>query len=300
MPESVTHIPETLELPYAEVRGDRLAFDRPDDAARALAIGAFFVKIPEHLDVRPGLELARTFYEPADPGRPGDRYRGHRAEQHADSKLGYSDRPDQVEQLQLESAHWDTYLPAEVTTLLREMEAITLATLYGVFEAAGLPESDWEIITGGAREGTGWCHSTVNHYRASLSGRAGIVHHTDSGFITLLYADQPGLEVQAEDDRWLPVDVKEHHFIVNLGDGLDILTRRLPRPVTAVIHRVPESSPDQRPDGDRSSFTVFIGPRYDMPLYQYTADHVLGEYQGFRDFSVEKAKKLGYEFHPRL
>ncbi|MGP3999532.1 2OG-Fe(II) oxygenase family protein [Streptomyces sp. 8N706] len=288
---------EVLELPYSRVDSGTLVFDTPDGLEQALSLGAFFVSIPEHLDVSPGLELCRNFYKPAESGT-GDRYRGHKEEEHADSKLGYSDRPDQVEQLQLESAHWDTYLPAEVVSLLREMEEITLATLYGVFAAAGIPESDWEAITGGASEGTGWCHSTVNHYRTNLSGRAGIVHHTDSGFITVLYADQSGLEVLT-DGEWRPLEVKEAHFIVNMGDAVEILTRNLPRPVTAVVHRVPESAAD-RPDGDRSSFTVFMGPRYDMDLYQYSADGVLGTYQGFRDFSVEKARKLGYEFHPRL
>lgn len=100
------------------------------------------------------------------------------------------------------------------------------------------------------------------------------------------------MEVRTDDGRWHPLEVKTDQFIVNLGDGLEILTRNLPRPVTAVVHRVPES-PGDRPEGDRSSFTVFIGPRYDMQLYQYSAEAVFGEYQGFRDFSVEKAKKLG-------
>lgn len=285
---------ETIELPYARVRDDKLIFEAPDGADHALAIGAFLVAIPEGLDVSPGLELARNFYKPADESGPGDRYRGHRTEQHAESKLGYSDRPDQVEQLQLESAHWDAYLPAGVTAVLRQMEEITLATLHGVLDAAGVAAEDWDTITGGARQGTGWCH-----YRAGLRGRAGIVEHTDSGFITVLYADQEGLEIRTEDGRWIPAEVQTNHFIVNLGDGLEILTRNLARPITAVVHRVPES-PADRPDGDRSSFTVFMGPRYDMTLYQYSADGVLGEYQGFRDFSVEKARKLGYEFHPRL
>lgn len=151
-----------FELPYAKIEGGKLLFDTSDGAELALSIGAFFVAIPEHLDVTPGLELARNFYRPTDATRPRDRYSGHRSEQHADSKLGYSDRPDQVEQLQLESEHWDAYLPGEVTALLREMEEITLDTLYGVFAAAGVPERDWETITGGAREGTGWCHSTIS------------------------------------------------------------------------------------------------------------------------------------------
>lgn len=287
---------KSLELPRSTIVDHELTFERPDDVERALRLGAFLVAVPEGLSMEPGLELCRNFFKPAHG--PDDRYRGHTTEEHADSKLGYSDRPDQVEQLQLESAHWDKYLPAEVTALLREMEALTLDTLHGVMAAAGVPRTDWDTITGEASIGNGWCHSTVNHYRAHLAGRNGIVDHTDSGFITLLYADQPGLEVFYEGD-WLPVEVQAEHLIVNLGDCLEILTRNLPRPITAVVHRVPESLPN-RENGDRSSFTVFMGPRYDMAIYQYDADGILTEHRGFRDFSVDKAAQLGYEFHPRL
>ncbi|WP_441249581.1 2OG-Fe(II) oxygenase family protein [Kitasatospora sp. McL0602] len=283
-----------LRLPRAEVRADRLWFADPAEARRALALGAFLVAIPADLDPQPGLDLCRRFYEPRT--EPADLYRGHLTEEHADSKLGYSDRPDQVEQLQLESQHWDTYLPAEAVALLRRMEAVTLATLHGVLEIAGVPEADWDTITGGASMGNGWCHSTINHYRSDLRGRAGIVEHTDSGFITLLHADQPGLEMRHE-GAWVPIEVQSQDFIVNLGDCLEVLAKHLPQPITAVVHRVPES--EQR-ELDRSSFTVFMGPRYDMGIYQYTPDGELLVSQGFRDFSVEKAEKLGYEFHPRL
>ncbi|MDH6575309.1 2OG-Fe(II) oxygenase family protein [Kitasatospora sp. MAP5-34] len=283
-----------LRLPRAEVVDGRLAFENQEQANQALALGAFLIAIPEALDMQPGLDLCRSFYQPRTD--PADRYRGHLTEGHADSKLGYSDRPDQVEQLQLESAHWDTYLPAEAVALLRKMESLTLATLHGVLELAGAPEADWDTITGGASLGNGWCHSTINHYRSNLRGRIGIVEHTDSGFITVLYADQPGLELRHEGE-WIPIDVDRSNFIVNLGDCLEVLTKHCAQPITAVVHQVPES---QEREVDRSSFTVFMGPRYDMGIYQYSPEGELLVSQGFRDFSVEKAKKLGYEFHPRL
>lgn len=292
----MTHDPRTMNLPRSAILDHRLTFERPDDAALALKLGAFLVAIPDGLDMSPGLRLCRNFFKP--PQYPGDRYGGHTAAEHEDSKLGYADRPDQVEQLQLESAHWDKYLPDEVTDLLRQMEAVTLCTLHGVLEAAGVPPGDWDTITGGASNGNGWCHSTVNHYRSHLPGRIGIVEHTDSGFITVLYTDQPGLEI-LHAGEWQSVEVQSEYFIVNLGDCLEILTRNSPQPITAVIHRVPES-PSNREHGDRSSFTVFIGPRYDMVIYTYNSDGALKQHQGFRDFSVDKAAQLGYEFHPRL
>jgi hypothetical protein len=286
-----------LRLPRAEIVGGALAFDHADDAALALSLGAFLVAVPRGLDLQPGLDLCRGFYR--ERTDPHDKYRGHLTETHPDSKLGYEDRPDQVEQLQLESAHWDTYLPGAVTALLREMRRLTLAALHGLFELSGIPPADWETITGGASAGTGWCYSTINHYRTDLAGRIGIVRHTDSGFITLFHADQPGLEVLSDSGEWVPVAFDPAYFLVNLGDSLEILTRNLPRPITAVVHRVPELPPGAA-GGDRSSFTVYMGPRYDMGIYQYSPDGALRVYQGFREFSVDKARQLGYEFHARI
>jgi isopenicillin N synthase-like dioxygenase len=287
---------QTIQLPRSAVIDHVLTFERPEDAALALELGAFLVAIPRNWDMAPGLELCRNFYKP--PRFSGDRYRGHITHGHAESKLGYADRPNQVEQLQLESAHWEKYLPAEVASLLRQMEVLTLDTLHGVLAAAGVPRADWETITGDASSGEGWCHSTVNHYRSRVRDRIGIVDHTDSGFITVLFADQPGLEI-LQDGHWQPVEVQNSYFIVNLGDCLEILSKNLPHPMKAVIHRVPES-PQISVKEDRSSFTVFMGPRYDMPIYTYDSSGRFVEHQQFRDFSIDKAAQLGYEFHPRL
>ncbi|MGR3932426.1 2OG-Fe(II) oxygenase family protein [Streptomyces sp. BRA346] len=294
-----THVAEEethLTLPAAAVKAGRLRFASAGDADQALRLGAFNLAVPEDLDVTAGLAFCRSFYKPATDSH--DRYHGHREHGHPDSKLGYEDRPDQVEQLQLESFLWQRYLPGEVTTVLRRMRELTLDTLYGVFDAIGIPEEDRELVTGGARKDTGLCYTTVNHYRAGLSDRSGIVEHSDSGFITTICTDQPGYEILHE-GRWLPVRERAGHFTVNLGDAFRVLTRKLPRPVTAVYHRVPELRPDAGAP-DRSSFTVYMGPRYDMSLYQYDTQGELREFQGFREFSVEKAGKLGYEFHSRI
>ncbi|MEI5100705.1 2OG-Fe(II) oxygenase family protein [Streptomyces sp. PmtG] len=285
-----------LTLPAAEVDAGRLRFAAPGAAHEALRLGAFHLTVPDGLDVSAGLAFCRSFYRPADG--PDDRHRGHREHGHPASKLGYEDRPDQVEQLQLESFLWQDYLPDEVTAVLRRMKALTLDVLDGVFDAAGVPEDDRELITGGARRDTGLCYTTVNHYRAGLSDRAGIVEHSDSGFITTICTDKAGYEILHE-GRWLPVRERPGHFTVNLGDAFRVLTRKLPRPVTAVYHRVPELRPEAGAP-DRSSFTLYMGPRYDMDLYQYDTEGTLRPYQGFREFSVEKAGKLGYAFHSRV
>lgn len=286
-----------LTLPAAALDAGKLRFASETDEIQALQIGAFHLAVPDDIDVSAGLTFCRSFYKP-HTDNPDDRYRGHRDHGHPKSKLGYEDRPDQVEQLQLESFLWHQYLPDDVTALLQQMKKLTLDTLFGIFDAADIPKDDWQLITGGAGEDTGLCYTTVNHYRSGLNNRAGIVEHTDSGFITTICTDQPGYEI-LHDGHWLPVQERPGHFIVNLGDAFQVLTERLGRPVNAVYHRVPERQADVT-SSDRSSFTIYMGPRYDMSLYQYDSEHKLSEFQGFREFSVEKAGKLGYEFHSRI
>ncbi|MCP9985391.1 hypothetical protein LUX01_00460 [Streptomyces sudanensis] len=55
--------------------------------------------------------VRRTFYQ---PGAAADHRRGHREHGHPASRLGYEDRPDQVERLQIESFLWERYLPDDV------------------------------------------------------------------------------------------------------------------------------------------------------------------------------------------
>ncbi|WP_082080460.1 2OG-Fe(II) oxygenase family protein [Williamsia herbipolensis] len=296
MTTQTSHDHLVLTLPAARVDGGKLQFESDDDSNRALRIGAFNLQIPADLDPGAGLEFCRSFYQPATDA--ADRQRGHREHGHPESKLGYEDRPDQVEQLQLENFLWSRYLPDRLTTVLRKLEQLTQTTLDGVFDAAGISKSDREVVTGGI--GGPLCYTTVNHYRAGLTDRAGIVEHSDSGFITTICTDQPGYEI-LHDGNWMPVRERAGHFIVNLGDAFEVLTANYADPVSAVYHRVPELRPDAAGrTPDRSSFTIYMGPRYDMDLYQYDADGTLQMFQGFREFSVEKAGKLGYDFHSRI
>lgn len=283
-----------VDLPVAEVDNGRLRFTALDDQQTAFALGAFLLRKPTSIELEPGLKLCRNFYKPADESR----YRGHHEAKHEESSLGYEDRPDQVEQLQIEDHLWVHYFPDEVATELEKMRGLTLIVLEELLRLAGIRREHWETITGGARARTNLCYSTINHYRSSLDRRLGIVEHTDSGFITTICADQPGFEIYTGDD-WRPVREQPGHFVVNTGDAFEVLTRELPNPIQSVLHRVVATHPD-RDREDRSSYTVYMGPRFDMSLYQYTADGTLTKYQGFREFSVAKAARMGYEFHSRV
>lgn len=296
MPTSATNT-QYIELMCASIDKGQLIFEKENGVDHALALGAFLLKIPQHIDIDSGLQFCQNFYKP-DTQNLNDQYSGHREKTHPKSKLGYEDRPNQVEQLQIESYLWTEYLPSKVTALLNEMKSITRDSLYSLFHSIGIPRMHWDRVTGGSFDEAGLCYTTINHYRSDIKNKIGIVEHTDSGFITVIYADQPGFEIY-KDGLWAPIENKPGYFVVNLGDAFEVLTKNLPKPGTAVMHRVVETHPEKN-QPDRSSFTVYMGPTFDMDLYQYGQDRDLYEFQSFKEFSILKAERMGYEFHSRV
>lgn len=286
---------QSMSLPRARVSGHALVF-RDSSLEQALTLGAFLLEIPPALDMGPGFEMCRNFYRPRRDAQ--DVLRGHRDNPHKRSRLGYEDRPNQVEQLQIESHLWREYFPLPTALLLEAIKVVTLQALRHLFEASGVQQEHWATITGGTLDETSLCYTTLNHYRSGVRGTLGIVEHTDSGFITVIAADQTGFEIFHQ-GLWRPIPLEPGCFIVNLGDAFQILTAHLPLPGQAVLHRVIETQPAA--DGpDRSSFTVYMGPNFDMDLYQYSQSGALQAYQSFRTFSVHKSQGMGYDFHARV
>ena len=285
----------SLSLPRARLTGHGLEFSA-STLEQALGLGAFLLEIPAPLDMSPGFEMCRNFYRPRRDAQ--DILRGHRENPHERSKLGYEDRPNQVEQLQIESHLWREYFPLPTSRLLGAIKVITLQALRDLFAASGVRQEHWATITGSTRDQTSLCYTTLNHYRSGVRGTLGIVEHTDSGFITVIAADQPGFEI-CHQGLWRAVPLEPDCFIVNLGDAYQILTAHLPLPGRAVLHRVIETEPAPG-SADRSSFTVYMGPNFDMDLFQYSETGALEVYQSFRAFSQRKAKGMGYDFHTRV
>jgi len=88
----------------------------------------------------------------------------------------------------------------------------------------------------------------------------GVGAHKDGGFLTLLLQDtHAGLQVLAEDDRWIDVAPRPHSLIVNVGEALELLSGGFLR---ATVHRV--VSPPLA--ADRVSVAFFLGPRLDAEL----------------------------------
>lgn len=91
------------------------------------------------------------------------------------------------------------------------------------------------------------CSLTLFCYPKSSKedSRFGQNKHTDNGTLTLLFADQPGLEMfSPRSETWGRVLPKPNHAIINVGDTLRFLSGQKLR---SAVHRViPEFAPQQR------------------------------------------------------
>ena len=291
-------------LPTASLTAEGLCFDAPDGFDLARRRGAFHLAHPRDMDFTAGIRLARSYYLDPDGGS-GDAWRGFRDRDLSPTLLGYScTGADQDELLQIESHLWHRHLPAAAAALLWRMSGISRSVLRGLFAMAGVPATDVERVTGGLDPAGSSADGALqycifNHFRAEIDQPVGLTAHKDSGFVTLLYTVEKGLESQ-DGAGWVPFDPLPGYFTLVLGHSLEVLTARLARPITASYHRVRTTRP--RPAGmpDRFTFGTYIGPRWDQPLYEYTEDGRLTSSMSFLDFQKRKAAEMAYVFHPRV
>jgi isopenicillin N synthase-like dioxygenase len=107
----------------------------------------------------------------------------------------------------------------------------------------------------------------------------GISEHTDWGFITLLCTTETGLQVKINNE-WIDVPVIPNHFIVNIGDMLEILTNGIYK---STEHRV-------LIEKKKYSVVFFYEPSLDYVVKPYMGD----EYEPikFSDYVYEKIESM--------
>jgi isopenicillin N synthase-like dioxygenase len=286
-------------LPVAHFQDRALHFVEPDGFEHARSLGAFHLCHPDDFDFRAGVELAQKYYLPAGVG-PDAAFRGYRTRSLSRSLLGYSQTgSDQDELLQIEANLWHEYLPHDTATLLWRMNNLSRAVLSDLFLRAGVAPADIDTVAGGMSKDEALQYCIFNHYRSEVDQPIGLTAHKDSGFITMLYTTEPGLESQEGQD-WIAFDPLPGHFTIVLGHSFEVLTEKLPNPVKASYHRVRRMATRKAGAPDRFTFGVYIGPRWDQPIYQYNATGTLSDVGTFLDFQRAKAAEMAYEFHPRV
>ncbi|MGJ5833727.1 2OG-Fe(II) oxygenase family protein [Streptomyces ossamyceticus] len=274
-----------MTLQRARTASGELVFETGGGLSQALQDGCFYLAIPEDIDLEPGKLLCRQFYRPAHPGSPELRpYRGFRRNDGI-----YFDREYyQTEHILADGPAREKYLPPDVVALCERMTSLALLVLTSTLTGLGIDEAVWEKVTGGAVGGGGTQWFAASHYRPERH-QLGCAPHKDTGFVTVLYIEQDGLE-SSVGGEWIPIAPLPGYFLVNFGGATELLTARMGRPVQAILHRV-RSCVTEPAREDRFSFAVFANPPATGDLYQMSESGepvaVRGVEEFLRDFNNE-------------
>lgn len=284
-----------------EIRNGRLQFAGSDDWEHALSHGVFYLKSPADIDYSAASRFCELFYlERTQRQDESDSYKGFKSDRFDGSVLGYSDTgSDQVERLQLELHLWERYLPPSVVSILHRLNELARFVVLEFFDHCVVNPLHIAQITGGMPTNEALQYCIFNNFDSKKIAADGFTPHKDSGFIQLMYINESGLEIW-ENDRWVSLEPASGYLIAIMGHSLDILTARMTTKAMAAYHRVRscEARTDDRKN--RTSFGVYIGPKFEQDLYQYDEMGNLSRFQSFMSFQREKAIEMGYEFHPAL
>ncbi|KAK9681622.1 hypothetical protein RND81_10G015800 [Saponaria officinalis] len=107
-------------------------------------------------------------------------------------------------------------------------------------------------------------------------GLTGLVSHTDSDFLTILYQDQVGGLQLVKDGKWIEVKPNPNTLIVNIGDLFQAWSNGVYR---SVEHRVVANK-----EVERLSIAFFLNPTYDAIIESSKKPQIykkltLGEYK---------------------
>ncbi|MBP2170500.1 isopenicillin N synthase-like dioxygenase [Erwinia toletana] len=156
---------------------------------------------------------------------------------------------------------WPENLPDLKSVTLRYQQAMTvvaLKLLRLLALALELPASCFDILYGNQPNE----HMKLIRYpgRDCASTSQGVGAHKDSGLLTFIMQDeQPGLQVEISERRWIDVQPIDGLFVVNIGELLELATNGYLR---ATMHRVVAP-----PAGaERLSVAWFLGASLDATV----------------------------------
>ena len=236
----------------------KLVFEKEGSLRDAIQQGLFLLKAPEGFNFEPGIKLCREFYLPAVDQTD---YRGYQSQTDI-----YFDREHfQTEHILVDKLRWAVRLPPAVVQMAQVMDAVGQVIFQAALREMGVAEHLWQQLSGGAVTGQGAHWFAASHYRPERR-LPGCAEHRDTGFVTLLYTSQPGLEAFIE-GGWQSIAPRAGYFIVNFGACLETLSGRLPLPARAIEHRV-RKCPAVSKGEDRFSFATFINPPASGELYE--------------------------------
>lgn len=252
-------------IPVARItRTGHLAFASPDALAQAWQLGVFYLTIPESLDLESARQFGRELVDPNSPYRAIPQY--------GELEGFIALENNQQTKLALRRHNWSQHYPQSIAHFGRQLDEIGVAIMREVLHQSGIPEALWEQASGGYASGHGTAFLNFVHYDTTTANW-GLRPHTDYGFVTILDATAPGLQISVN-GRFEDVPVRPDHFVINFGEALRFITAYADRSVTAVEHRVVSQ---KSADPIRHGIVYFANPDLDGMLWQYNSQgDVLG------------------------
>ena len=253
----------TLSNDSASTEPD-LSFVTPGDLDRAWDLGLFYLKTPDDLKLESARQFGKGLIATDSPYR--------RVPQYGELEGFIALENNQQTKLALRRERWDQHYPRDIAAFGRQLDAVGVAIMREVFHHSGIPEGLWDRASGGYTSGGGDAFLNFVHYDTRTPDW-GLRSHTDYGFVTILDASAPGLQIEI-DGQFEDVPVLPGHLVINFGEALNFITAHSERTVGAIVHRVLSQ---RSSDAVRHSIVYFANPNLDGTLWQFNAN---GEERG--------------------
>ncbi len=249
-----------LSLPKASIdEARRLIFETTEDQDVAWKLGVFYLEVPDWLDLGEARRFGRNILDPDSPYRSIPQY--------SELEGFISLENNQQTKLALRRHRWGEHYPTQIAKFGRQLDDIGRAVIHEVFQQSGIPEHLWSEASGGYSSGLGTAFLNFVHYDTSQPD-LGLRPHTDYGFVTILDATSPGLQIEL-DGQFRDVPVLDGCLVINFGEALNFITQHSNRSVAAIVHRV-TSQASSNPV--RHGIVYFANPDLDGVLPQFTVD----------------------------
>ena len=248
-----------MNLPTASMdEAQRLIFRTTEDQDVAWMLGVFYLKVPDWLDLEEARHFGRNILDPESPYR--------NIPQYGELEGFIALENNQQTKLALRRHRWDDHYPVEIAQFGRKLDDIGRAVIREVFRQSGIPEHLWSQASGGYSSGQGTAFLNFVHYDTSQPD-LGLRPHTDYGFVTILDATSPGLQIELE-GQFRDVPVLDGHLVINFGEALNFITQHSNRSVAAIVHRVTSQTAS---NPVRHGIVYFANPDLDGALKQFNA-----------------------------
>ena len=246
-----------MRLPVASLSESlRLMFQNSEDQDVVWKLGVFYLKAPDWLDLEVARRFGRDILDLKSPYR--------NIPQYGELEGFISLENNQQTKLALRRHRWDEHYPTEIAQFGRQLDDIGRAVIREVFRQSGIPEVLWTDASGGYSSGQGTAFLNFVHYDTSQPD-LGLRPHTDYGFVTILDATSPGLQIELE-GQFRDVPVLDGHLVINFGEALNFITQHSNRSVAAIVHRVTSQAAS---NPVRHGIVYFANPDLDGLVKQF-------------------------------